>query len=859
MSSVRRESPDGNETSPTVKRRSTDFAGDSRSPEKRFPQNATDLLAPVTRESFLKELNAKEAGAGRPSSSGKENALPPTSTGLEAVNYRIVGEIAQGPRAIVYDACDTVLNRRVAMKILRDASASDPLESDLFWRKAQFLSQLDHPNFLKVFGVDPNRGWVIMERVKTSLDAKLSELPLAPNAARIILRQALKGLAFLHGMGRLHGHVNPSNILLSEKEDVRLHNTPGYDSCSEFPRPSDGDCYFPPELLSPEIFGPPGPGIDLYCVGLSIIESLKGTAYQELFKGVNGNKTRSGLEWMRWHASPTETLPPMQKVFPKLPEDLARVLDGLLKKNVYERYASAEEALADLESPPAISAIPNRALVAIPPHSEALPAAITLGTPPSFHALANVPASTDKSLAGAFAAMIRSWKERPAKKKVVASRIVFAALAACVFLLFAWPLLSPEPPKVAMSPPDVALAIDSDPQDASVQIDGKKVGRSPCTARLTPRQHVVMVEREGFRTVKQKVRIDANMTDQHLSFMLKPCDPPRLPAEPAKKEPPPPPPPLPLGHEFDWTPLWKVMPKPASVKQTPPEKERRPPQLAFAVFSVDLPDGLCAREKSEYFAEVRKILQQDWAADPHDAIAATKETLEKALYASEHDPRLNYAVALLLLKHHKMKDAIQQLDRAIANTNYPLFAPWLQRICLHVQERKYDQAAALCVEMLNHSIELRDSRSECAAAYERQWAEEAATESLRFAGWLFAYIDFQCARTSRKRPLWVEYDRLASLTEAESQLLLKTRQDVKAFFDHENSGSAGEEPTKSLAAQPVLNLPLRISGICKNAELPLEWQRILILSTLPKPNSLSRISESPARTADARQLTRDGQ
>src|SRR5438105_4881543 len=83
-------------------------------------------------------------------------------------------------------------------------------------------------------------------------------------------------------------------------------------------------------------------------------------SFDRLFKGVGGGAADPELGWMRWHSSATEVLPPVQELMPSAPPDLARVIDKLLKKNVAERYATAAEALQDLEDKPLVLVEPAR-------------------------------------------------------------------------------------------------------------------------------------------------------------------------------------------------------------------------------------------------------------------------------------------------------------------------------------------------------------------------------------------------------------------------------------------------------------------------------------------------------------------
>src|SRR5262249_39212720 len=106
--------------------------------------------------------------------------------------------------------------------------------------------------------------------------------------------------------------------------------------------------YLAPEQLKPD-FGPVGPATDLYCLGFMAVEMLLGPGFHEHFPGVGPNDSEVEIAWMRWHSSPSETLPPVRELVSSVREDLAAVLDSMLKKRVQDRCPDAIMALDRLE------------------------------------------------------------------------------------------------------------------------------------------------------------------------------------------------------------------------------------------------------------------------------------------------------------------------------------------------------------------------------------------------------------------------------------------------------------------------------------------------------------------------------
>jgi len=82
--------------------------------------------------------------------------------------YKLIAQVAAGGMALVYKAQDTLLNRIVAIKILRESFAEDPAFQKRFTREAQSAANLSHPNIVAVydFGRDGDRQYIVMEYVE---------------------------------------------------------------------------------------------------------------------------------------------------------------------------------------------------------------------------------------------------------------------------------------------------------------------------------------------------------------------------------------------------------------------------------------------------------------------------------------------------------------------------------------------------------------------------------------------------------------------------------------------------------------------------------------------------------------------
>jgi serine/threonine protein kinase len=169
-------------------------------------------------------------------------------------SYELVGAVGRGRLATVYRARDIALKREVAIKELNDTALADPQLLQRFWDEARFLANLEHDNVVQIYGLDQERGWVIMELADSALDTVVARGPLPAASVRGVLRQVLDGLDCLHQQGHIHGAIKPGNLLVTGQGLVKLSDITGVSGGSSsvsVPK------YLAPEQLDPA-FGPIG-------------------------------------------------------------------------------------------------------------------------------------------------------------------------------------------------------------------------------------------------------------------------------------------------------------------------------------------------------------------------------------------------------------------------------------------------------------------------------------------------------------------------------------------------------------------------------------------------------------------------
>jgi len=140
--------------------------------------------------------------------------------------YQVVGRIARGGMATVYEAVDTRLDRTVALKIMSAALAEDPGFVTRFRREARAAARLSHPHVVGVFDQGEADGvpYLAMEYVpgRTLWDVLRDHGALTPEQALTILDPVLEALTAAHDAGFVHRDIKPENILISDDGRVKV-------------------------------------------------------------------------------------------------------------------------------------------------------------------------------------------------------------------------------------------------------------------------------------------------------------------------------------------------------------------------------------------------------------------------------------------------------------------------------------------------------------------------------------------------------------------------------------------------------------------------------------------------------------
>lgn len=275
--------------------------------------------------------------------------------------YEILDTIATGDFATVLRARDRELGREVAIKQIHPQFLADQQQLARYWREAQLLASLQHPNILTIYDIVRPRGWLILELMQGSLKQRVQGEALDLDSLRIVLAAGLNALHFLHTNGVIHGDVKPGNLLFDAQNRIKL----GDFGLARRASNEEGSLlkgttkYMAPELVSDQ-FGPVGPASDLYSLGFSAYELMCGSQFESLFPGLATFGRDKQIAWMMWHAAADRNLPEINKVLEGVPDDLAHVIQKLVVKDQAHRYQSAQQALRELTvGPPAVEPTPE--------------------------------------------------------------------------------------------------------------------------------------------------------------------------------------------------------------------------------------------------------------------------------------------------------------------------------------------------------------------------------------------------------------------------------------------------------------------------------------------------------------------
>jgi eukaryotic-like serine/threonine-protein kinase len=255
--------------------------------------------------------------------------------------YRLDRRLGAGGMSTVFLAVDTVLERRVAVKLLAEHLAEDEAFVARFRREALAAARLQHPNIVQVFDSgkdqDSERHYIVMEFVEgpSCADLLREEKELGVEQAVRYVIDACHGLDYAHRAGVVHRDVKPGNLLVSsEAGSVKLADF-GIAKAAEQTRITQvGSVLGTAAYLSPEQARgeEAGPASDIYSLGVCAYQFLAGRLPHEY-----SSLTELALKQQN------DTVEPIRPERPEVPEALDRAIRVALHVDPAGRYGSAAE------------------------------------------------------------------------------------------------------------------------------------------------------------------------------------------------------------------------------------------------------------------------------------------------------------------------------------------------------------------------------------------------------------------------------------------------------------------------------------------------------------------------------------
>src|SRR2546430_2414337 len=259
-------------------------------------------------------------------------------------HFVVVETLGIGGMGTVYKARDTLLDRFVALKLLRkDLNGKEDHNSRL-QQEARIAASVNHPNVIQVFssGTDHGLFYVVMELVDHgSLDDLIEQRNRLPE--KQVLEsgiQVTKGLRAAHRQGLIHRDVKPANILFVDEQTAKISDF-GLAGAATQGLETEGVIWGTPYYVAPERLNnePEDFRSDIYSLGATLFHAAAGRAPIE-------GETNSAVALLNLKKKPIN----LATVAPEVSEETAKVLRRMIAPDPANRFSSYDELVGELEN-----------------------------------------------------------------------------------------------------------------------------------------------------------------------------------------------------------------------------------------------------------------------------------------------------------------------------------------------------------------------------------------------------------------------------------------------------------------------------------------------------------------------------
>jgi len=258
-------------------------------------------------------------------------------------HFLVLETLGVGGMGTVYKARDTLLDRMVALKLLRKDLSGEKEHTLRLQQEARVAASVNHPNVIQVFssGTDHGQFYIVMELVEHgSLDDLIERRKRLPEEQVLESGiQVAKGLRAAHRKGLIHQDVKPANILFFDEHTAKISDF-GLAGAASEGFETRGEIWATPYYVAPERLNNETGDFrgDIYSLGATLFQAVAGKAPIE-------GETSSAIALRELKNRPLD----LRTIAPDVSAATARILQRMIAPDPAQRFSSYEELIAELE------------------------------------------------------------------------------------------------------------------------------------------------------------------------------------------------------------------------------------------------------------------------------------------------------------------------------------------------------------------------------------------------------------------------------------------------------------------------------------------------------------------------------